>query len=425
LSVADALAVPEGPKDTSRLGFLTAVGKVRVFRKDMQVACDSLLYCDLDSLARLYLDPIVWNEGVRQYSADSMTVVVRNRMLSKASLMSNAFITVQEDTLCYDQIRATEMLAYFDSTGVLARFDALGGATAMFYIEENGALATVNKVDTKMLSAFMANGTLDRLYYFDDPKNDACPSAQLLPEERRLKGFRWDPDRRPNGPEDITELTLRPSERKRYEHEPHAAYPQTEVYFPGYMAEVYQGLARLDSLKRVRRAEEERLEQERLERERQVADSLAKAAVVIPDPVAVEAKEEVAEKDTLAVPKPVAVSDTLAPAAPPVLTPEQQKAAEKEAKKKAAEEARQARIAAREARWAELDARDAAKKAAKEQKALERKQRKEEKLRRAEEKRRAREQRLIEKYKARYEKRQAKKTGVVSDIPVETVPDGA
>ena len=295
----------------------------------------------------------------------------------------------------------------------------------MFYIEENGALATVNKVDTKMLSAVMANGTLDRLYYFDDPKNDACPSAQLLPEERRLKGFRWDPDRRPNGPEDITELTLRPSERKRYEHEPHAAYPQTEVYFPGYMAEVYQGLARLDSLKRVRRAEEERLEQERLERERQVADSLAKAAVVIPDPVSVEAKEEVAEKDTLAVPKPVAVPDTLAPAAPPVLTPEQQKAAEKEAKKKAAEEARQARIAAREARWAELDARDAAKKAAKEQKALERKQRKEEKLRRAEEKRRAREQRLIEKYKARYEKRQAKKTGVVSDIPVETVPDGA
>ena len=436
LSVADSLAVPEVPKDTSRLGFLTAVGKVRVFRKDMQVACDSLLYCDLDSLARLYLDPIVWNEGVRQYSADSMTVVVRNRMLSKASLMSNAFITVQEDTLCYDQIRATEMLAYFDSTGVLARFDALGGATAMFYIEENGALATVNKVDTKMLSAFMANGTLDRLYYFDDPKNDACPSAQLLPEERRLKGFRWDPDRRPNGPEDITELTLRPSERKRYEHEPHAAYPQTEVYFPGYMAEVYQGLARLDSLKRVRRAEEERLEQERLERERQVADSLAKAATLAPEVLAAgtlsaetldeKAIEKPAEaNDTLAVPKPVAVSDTLAPAAPPVLTPEQQKAAEKEAKKKAAEEARQARIAAREARWAELDARDAAKKAAKEQKALERKQRKEEKLRRAEEKRRAREQRLIEKYKARYEKRQAKKTGVVSDIPVETVPDGA
>ena len=411
LSVADSLAVPEVPKDTSRLGFLTAVGNVRVFRRDMQVACDSLLYCDLDSLARLYLDPIVWNEGVRQYSADSMTVVVRNRMLSKASLMSNAFITVQEDTLCYDQIRATEMLAYFDSTGVLARFDALGGATALFYIEENGALATVNKVDTKMLSALMANGTLDCLYYFDDPKNDACPSAQLRDEERRLKGFRWDPDRRPNGPEDITELTLRPSERARYEEEPRADYPQTEVYFPGYMAEVYQGLERIDSLKRVRRAEEQRLEQERLEQERldkeQLEPEQEQEPEQTPDPV-IEGLPETSETAvTTATEVVAAVKDSLA--APPVLTPEQQKKAEREAKQKAAEEARQARIAAREARWAELDARDAAKKAAKEQKALERQQRKEAKLNRAYEKRLAREQRLIEKYKARYEKRQARK----------------
>ena len=41
-------------------------------------------------------------------------------VIEKASLMSNAFIIVQEDSLCYDQIKATEMLAYFDSTGVLA-----------------------------------------------------------------------------------------------------------------------------------------------------------------------------------------------------------------------------------------------------------------------------------------------------------------
>ena len=418
LAIADSLVAPAAPPDTSRLGFLTAVGNVRVFRRDMQVACDSLLYCDLDSLARLFLDPIVWNEGVRQYSADSMTAVVRNRMLAKASLMSDAFITVQQDTVCYDQIRATEMLAYFDTTGALARFDALGGATAMFHIEENGALATVNKVDTKMMSAIMANGTLDRLYYFDAPKNDACPTAQLLPEERRLKGFRWNPDRRPQGPEDITALTLRPSERARYEQEPHAGYPQTEVYFPGYMNEVYQGLARIDSLKRVRRAEERRLEQERAERERFVADSLAKAAAQASDSLAVAAQTLTgdvvsgasdAPKDTLAASKPVAVSDSLATPVQPVLSPEQVKAAEREAKKKAAEEARQARIAAREARWAELDARDAAKKAAKEQKALERQQRKDEKIRRALERRHAREQRLIEKYKARYEKRHSGK----------------
>ena len=64
--------------------------------------------------------------------------------MQKASLMSNAFIIVKEDSLCFDQIRATEMLAYFDTTGALTRFDALGEANAVFYLQEDSVYATVN-----------------------------------------------------------------------------------------------------------------------------------------------------------------------------------------------------------------------------------------------------------------------------------------
>ena len=34
-------------------------------------------------------------------------------------------------------------MAYFDTTRTLRRFDALGGATALFFLTENDALATV------------------------------------------------------------------------------------------------------------------------------------------------------------------------------------------------------------------------------------------------------------------------------------------
>ncbi len=81
----------------------------------------------LTLLIRLYRKPYVWNETKRQYTADSITVIVKNQSIERASLMSNAFIIVQEDSLSFDQIRATEMMAYFDSTGTLRRFDAMGG----------------------------------------------------------------------------------------------------------------------------------------------------------------------------------------------------------------------------------------------------------------------------------------------------------
>ena len=212
LFVRDSLA----NRDTTAIGFLRARGHIRMFKSDMQARCDSLEYTDLDSLARLFLSPIVWNEGNRQYTSDSLTVSVKNQRMDKANLMSNAFIIIQEDTLCFDQIRGTEIMAYFDSTTVLERFDALGGSSALFYLKENDAFATVNKVEARMITANFVDGEIDRISYFDSPKNDAYPLVQLPEEERQMKGFNWQPDLRPKGKKDITKLPLRRSERTSY-----------------------------------------------------------------------------------------------------------------------------------------------------------------------------------------------------------------
>ena len=201
VTVADTMAVAKDtlpavrdtlppPPDTTRVGFLWGSKRVRLFRSDVQMSSDSLTYTDLDSLVRLYQDPLVFNEGRRQYAADSIYMVIREKRMQKAHLLSNAFITIQEDTASYDQIRGTEMVAYFDSTTALTRFDALGGAASLFYLEENGVLATVNKVESKMLYALFDKGNLDKIYYFDNAKNDAYPIVQLPKDERYMKGFR-------------------------------------------------------------------------------------------------------------------------------------------------------------------------------------------------------------------------------------------
>ena len=426
----DSLHVPTdslslAPKDSTKISFIYGIRNVKVFRNDMQVACDSLAYTDLDSLIRLYENPIVWNEIKRQYSADSITVIVKNRSIDRASLMSNAFIIVQEDTLSYDQIRGTEMMAYFDSTGALRRFDSMGGASGVFYIEENGSLATVNKFESKMLTATLKDGNIQDLNYFDAVKTDAYPVVQMKKDEKILKGFDWQPDKRPKGPEDITPYKPRESQRKVYENVPRAEFAQTDIYFPGHMNSVYKMLARQDSLKRVRNAERRRLEAERKAEAARIADSLrivaAADSLALADSLAradslalrdsLASRDSLARRDSLAVKDSLVVSDSLSVSKADSLAndPSAIKKAEQERKKAEREKARKDRQAAKEARWAELDARDAAKAKAKEEKALKKKRQKTLKTLKAMEKRRAKEERMLERYKARYEKQKARK----------------
>ena len=440
LALSDSLALADSvvvvPPDTTKIGFLEAIGKVKIYKKDMQVVCDSLLYSDLDSLARLFKEPIIYQEISRQYTADSVSLVVRNGGMEKASLMSNAFIAIQEDTSHFDQIKGAEMLAYFDDKGGLRRFDVLGGANALFYLEENDALATVNKAESKMLSATFKEGELQRVYYFDQAKNDGYPVVQLTPEELKLKGFNWQPEKRPADRNAVTPLSLRPSQRKSYESRPRATFVQTEKYFPGYIGDIHRQIEVRDSLRAVRQREKAIAEQRAAERARldslamadslQLADSLAVLdSLAFADSLAAARIDSLALADSIKVAADsLAVADSLAAVA--AMTPEELAAAEKAAARKAAKEARikareEAKAARdakkkkkqeeREAKWAELDKRDAEKLAAKEAKKLEKERKRKRKALIDAARQAEKDAQYLEKYRRKYEEKKRKETG--------------
>lgn len=397
---ADTLAAPE-PKDTTKMNFIWGSGNVKMFRKDMQMASDSLAYTDLDSLVRMYRDPVFYNEGNRQYAADSIMMVIHNKRAEKAHLLSNAFITIQEDEVSYDQIRGAEMVAYFDSTSALTRFDALGGAATIFFLVENNALATVNKVESKMIYATFKDGDIERMYYYDNPKNDGYPSVQLPKDEKQLKGFRWEPEKRPASPLDVTSLTPRRSERTSYLARPHAQFHHTDTYFPGHIRKVYRDIAIRDSMKVVRAREAQRV---RDSIDRAHADSLLLArADTLTTPA--DTTSALMPADSLAAPEtPKAAADSLSAASDslsvsaPVLDPKEQKKLEKQRKAEEKARRRAEKQAAREAKWAEEDRIYEEKQAAKAQKKLEKQRARKLKALKKLEKKAQKEYRLLQKY---------------------------
>ena len=417
---ADTLTAPADtlpPPDTTKIDIAYAISRVKMFREDTQFVCDSLVYTALDSLYRLYIDPIVYNEGNRQYVADSIFVATKNGAIDKASLMSNAFVTTAEDTTAalFDQIKGAEVLAYFDSTAALKRFDGLGGASAIFYLEENGSLATVNKVESKMLSALFVDGQVEKIFYFDEAKNDAYPVVQLPKEERQLKGFRWEPEKRPEGREDVTPLVPRPSERKEYASHERPDFKETAVYFPGHMAKIYKMLEERDSLDAAaarRRAAAAREASDSLS-----FDTLRDSLSAIGDSLGVDGVHSASGLDNTTdslsvnpgdslsvIPGGAEKSDTTGKIHVP--TREELKALQKaERERKRAE-----KQAALEAKWAEKDRIDAEKAAAKAEKAKARKRKRTLKFLQKQKEQEEKDARILERYKQRYaEKLQKKK----------------
>ena len=417
LAVQPDTLVPPPVPDSTKVGFLTALKNVRLYRKDAQIVCDSLNYCDLDSLARLYLNPMVWQEGTRQYAADSIYVVIRNNAMDRASLMSNAFITIQEDREHFDQIKSAEMMAYFDPQGQLSRFDALGGVQALFFIKEEDVLATVNKADSKMLTAVFKGGEIQRVFYFDSAKNDGYPLVQMKKDERLLKGFNWQPERCPKDRYDVTGADYREPERGLFRAKPRANFRHTNKYFPGYMKKIYNEISFRDSLEKVRAEHRRILEEER----RRAAELSARVSLSARDSLSVRdslaARDSISLRDSLSVRDSLAVRDSLSArdslsirdtlavrdslANNRTSSPDREAAKAEKARQK--ELRRQQKEAQAKAKWEAKEEKRKAKEAEKARKKLERLRRRKRAALQEELDELEREKRLMEEYRQKYQ----------------------
>lgn len=230
----DTIPVVEAP-DTTEIKFLKAYHNVLIFKSDNQIKCDSLLYSDLDSMARLFKDPVIWNEIKNQLTADSMQIVMKNGEMNKGLMLGNGFLASYDSEDYYNQIKAPEMAGFFKD-GEISRFDALGGAQMLVYLADSSTVAYANVKDCKMISSILENGELKKNFYFESIKSNMFPIEELAVEDQKLKDFRWRGDERPVDRYDLTDVSIRPSRRKYTLESPYyPLFDHTVKYFPGYM----------------------------------------------------------------------------------------------------------------------------------------------------------------------------------------------
>jgi lipopolysaccharide export system protein LptA len=198
--VADTLISIDrkNPKDTTKNEkYLQAFHHAKMFKKDLQVKCDSLIYNMIDSTIYLYKDPIMWSGG-NQITADSITILMKNKKIHRLNTNVNSFIISQDTLKNFNQVKGKKMVAYFKNDKI-SRVNVSGNGQSIYYaVEENASRITgMNKADCSNIVIKFDSGAVRNITFITKPDAKFVPPHEVVEGESKLKGFKWRLDEKP------------------------------------------------------------------------------------------------------------------------------------------------------------------------------------------------------------------------------------
>ena len=197
LPVADTL-----PND-STWRRIRAYRNVRVYREDMQGICDSAVYLGNDSIAKMYGEPVCWNDN-NQVSADSIFVYFRDSEVDYMHGMSSAICIQQHDLLHYNQMSGKEIIAHVKD-GDVYRVDVNGNAETVFFPidEADHTLSGCNRTQSSFVKVYLNERKVDHVLFTTATTGTMYPMNQVTDEVMHLGAFFWAEDERPRVPADV------------------------------------------------------------------------------------------------------------------------------------------------------------------------------------------------------------------------------
>lgn len=201
---------------------------VKMFRPDIQVVCDSMVMATSDSVVRMRLSPVLWNEE-NQVTAEQMDIITFNQSPVRGEFTGHPIMAQQIDTTYYNQVAGKDMTAFFRDNAIY-RNDVDANAQTIYFIqdENTGEVNTMMYIESADASFYIENSTIDNIVYRGNPNYIIYP-LNMIPESqpRRLQGFEWRGECRP-ARDSICTRTIRVSQRERVQQIERPSFPIAE-----------------------------------------------------------------------------------------------------------------------------------------------------------------------------------------------------
>ncbi len=186
----------KNPNDSS-LRYLQIYHHVRIFSDSLQAVADSVYYSGLDSIFRLFINPVAWAGGY-QITGDTMFLYTKNKKPDRLYVFENSLVVGKSYTNMYNQIKGNTLNGYFKN-GVIDYMRSKGSAEAVYYVKDDSmALVGVNRVNkADIIDMIFLNKQLNKVVLRQDADGIMYPIKKVNIDEMRLRNFKWLEDRRP------------------------------------------------------------------------------------------------------------------------------------------------------------------------------------------------------------------------------------
>lgn len=198
---ADTLRSSQNPGLEEESRILKAYYRVKIYRDDIQVMCDSLVYTEADSAFDFFGEPVLWSEE-NQLTANQIRVVMARQQLHEMYLTGVAFVASQIDTVKFDQMRGKEMTGTFRDNK-LTKIVVSGNGQTIYYAEDQGMIVGANKTECSDLIIYLKDNKIKRVNYTTKPEGTYYPLDLFQSSESKLADFKWVEQWRPRSWRDV------------------------------------------------------------------------------------------------------------------------------------------------------------------------------------------------------------------------------
>jgi len=180
---------------------LHAYNHVRMYRRDAQGVCDSLVTLELDSCTYMYGQPILWNED-QQIFGEEIRIYNNDSTIDWIHVINQAMTIERVDSVSYNQVQSREMFCYFQN-GQIEHNEAHGNVYVAYFIDEDdGTRIGMNYTETTKLFMYMKDKKVHKIW-MPAATGTTYPDLKIPAERRYLSNFAWFDYIRPLNKDDI------------------------------------------------------------------------------------------------------------------------------------------------------------------------------------------------------------------------------
>jgi lipopolysaccharide export system protein LptA len=184
-------------KDSAVDKFFEAYHNVRIFSDSMQAVGDSLFYTLKDSVFRLFQHPVAWAQE-NQITGDTIYLYVQNNKPQRIRVFENAMAISLSGLNYYNQVGGKSMTGYFVD-GKINYLHTKGSPAQSVYYEaaDDGKFIGVNSATSDVIDMYFKEGRPFKVVFRNKLEGTSYPMGQVDHVGLRLRGFKWQNDRRP------------------------------------------------------------------------------------------------------------------------------------------------------------------------------------------------------------------------------------